>query len=485
MAYKLDKRYVLKKIYIKQGQIETKMNIKEINKIKRFFSNLVKIMQKTHSYADVLLVKERSFSISSDKETIDVDTEEDSGVKLRIFDGEKFVEYAASGFDRHNLLENAKRLANAPVCGNIDLNINKTVLKKHFVQKGRIDPAHIALDQKVAFVKRLQKRILSFNKFITNAKILYTEENEFKVFVNSFRQLSQDITICFVAAMPFVSATDKSVRYTYECFIKPGYEVAEINDSVMDNFLKFTVAVREAKKIKPGEYMAILSPSLAGLLAHESFGHGMESDTLHKGRAKAVEFLGKRIAPKFVSIIDNPLYPAKNGSFFFDDEGQLPKATHLIKNGVINAQITELYSASQLKLNCSGNARAESYDHKTYARMSNTYFKVGDTKIEKIMKKVRNGVYLHNASGGMEDPKGWHVQIQGITAERIKNGKLTGEMFYEAGMTGYLPTILSNILAVGSQFRIPNGGRCGKGHKEWVRVSEGGPHLLIKNLHLS
>ena len=117
--------------------------------------------------------------------------------------------------------------------------------------------------------------------------------------------------------------------------------------------------------------------------------------------------------------------------------------------------------------------------------MSNTYFDEGDTSPETMIKMVKDGLYLHYSSGGMEDPKGWHVQIQGIVAEKIRNGKLTGEFFYEIGMTGYLPTMLGNILAVGNKLIIPGTGRCSKGHKEWVRVSEGGPHLLIKEVDLA
>jgi TldD protein len=95
-------------------------------------------------------------------------------------------------------------------------------------------------------------------------------------------------------------------------------------------------------------------------------------------------------------------------------------------------------------------------------------------------------MFLHSGSSGMEDPKGWGVQISGIVCERIKNGKLTGEFFYEASMTGYLPTILGNVTAISKQADLTgDAGMCGKGHKEWVRVSSGGPYITIKDVDLS
>ena len=85
----------------------------------------------------------------------------------------------------------------------------------------------------------------------------------------------------------------------------------------------------------------------------------------------------------------------------------------------------------------------------------------------------------------MEDPKGWGVQIAGILCETIKNGKLTGEFFYEVSISGYLPTILGNITSMSKEVEVRDSGYCGKGHKEMVRVSSGGPYMTIKELDLS
>ena len=474
-----------------------RLSMKEINELKRFFLKLVKVMETNKNYADVLLIKESSLSISKDKSDMNIDNYEDFGVKLRIFDGEMFHVYCATGINKKLLIDKAKALSKLKHKRKIKLDIDRKRLSKHFSSTGKVNPSKINISKKAAFVNGLQKQMLA-NKKIINARALYMEEKELKIFVNKYKQISQNINSCFLAIVPFVKARGGDVRYYYKSFFSPGYEVIKIKQKDIKEAVNFAISLVSAKKLKPGKYTCILSPDLSGLLAHESFGHGMESDTIYKDRAKAKEYLGKRIASTQVSIIDNPAYPKKNGSFFFDDEGMLTKPTYLIRNGIVKDPITDMYSVSRLKeeglkignkklsmIKRSGNARAESYDHKCYARMSNTYFASGKTKLKKMMSAVKEGLYLHYSSGGMEDPKGWHVQIQGVVAERIKNGKLTGELFYEAGMTGYLPTILANIKAVGNKLLIPGTGRCGKGHKEWVRVSEGGPHLLITSVELA
>ena len=70
----------------------------------------------------------------------------------------------------------------------------------------------------------------------------------------------------------------------------------------------------DAERIEPGEYEVILSPGIAGLLAHESFGHGVEMDMFVKGRAKAAEYLGTAVASPMVSLRDGARAAEQTGS---------------------------------------------------------------------------------------------------------------------------------------------------------------------------
>jgi len=44
-------------------------------------------------------------------------------------------------------------------------------------------------------------------------------------------------------------------------------------------------------------------------------------------------------------------------------------------------------------------------------------------------------------------------------------------------MTGYVPDLLGSISMVSTDRESFGNGGCGKGHKEWVKVSDGGPYL--------
>jgi TldD protein len=76
----------------------------------------------------------------------------------------------------------------------------------------------------------------------------------------------------------------------------------------------------------------------------------------------------------------------------------------------------------------------------------------------------------------MEDPKGWGIQVVAHIGEEIEDGRLTGRLHSPVGITGYVPDVLASVDGVAGDF-IMGPGTCGKGHKELVPVSTGGPHI--------
>ncbi len=112
--------------------------------------------------------------------------------------------------------------------------------------------------------------------------------------------------------------------------------------------------------------------------------------------------------------------------------------------------------------------------------MTNTYFGPGSSSFEEMLADIEFGYFLDHPSNGMEDPKGWGIQLEGLYAEEIRRGKLTGKVFSPVIVTGYVPDLLQSITMVGPNVEISGLGMCGKGHKEWVKVSDGGPYLRLQ-----
>nr|WP_236587942.1 TldD/PmbA family protein [Tumebacillus amylolyticus] len=234
-----------------------------------------------------------------------------------------------------------------------------------------------------------------------------------------------------------------------------------------------------AERIQPGLYDCITAPFVSGLIAHEAFGHGTEIDMFLKDRAKGREYLNRQVAAECVSMYDDPTVEGAFGSHFIDDQGQLASRTTIIENGILKQGIGDLYSTSLLELPRTSNGRRESYMRKAYSRMTNTYFGQGQHSLDEMMADIDDGIYLESGENGMEDPKGWGIQCTIHLGREIKRGKFTGKVYKSIGLTGYVPELLSSISMVGGDFHL-GPGTCGKGHKEWVPVTDGGPHLRLK-----
>lgn len=235
-----------------------------------------------------------------------------------------------------------------------------------------------------------------------------------------------------------------------------------------------------AVRIEPGEYEVILDPDVAGTLAHEAFGHGVETDMFLKERAKAVEYLGKRVGSDLVTMYDGADGVDQTGSFLFDDEGTRATKTLVIDKGILRSGISDSLSALSLGIPLTGNGRRQAFSHKAYARMTNTYFAPGDSTLEEMVAATKRGWLLSRLNAGMEDPRNWGIQLLCLVGREIVDGKFTGRIASPVVCSGYVPDVLGAIDMISRDFRLAGSGACGKGYKEYVKVSSGGPYVKTR-----
>ena len=112
--------------------------------------------------------------------------------------------------------------------------------------------------------------------------------------------------------------------------------------------------------------------------------------------------------------------------------------------------------------------------------MTNTFFAGGNHKLDDMIASVKAGFLLEGVLSGMEDPKNWGIQCVILAAREIKDGEFTGNIMSPVIMTGYVPDVLKSISMVSETVELDGGGGCGKGYKEWVKVSCGGPYIKAR-----
>jgi TldD protein len=307
---------------------------------------------------------------------------------------------------------------------------------------------------------------------------MYSEEHVENLFVNRTSVMSQKIgRVSF--GFNDVFRDGSVVRYDGEANGGTGgFELASIGESQWEDVARRIPGLLRATTVEPGYYEVVTSPSAAGLIAHEAFGHGVETDMFLKGRAKSREYLGKPVGSGLVNLFDDPTYPGGFGTYGFDDEGQPASKTQILRNGVFIQGLTDLNATMRLGIHRTSNGRRQDVN-KAYPRMTNTYFGTGEDRLEDMISGIDHGIYLGPTESGMEDPKDWGVQCILGWGRVIERGKLTDRYHSEVGLTGYVPDLLGSIDMVGRDIKL-YGGHCGKGYKEMVRVGMGGPHLRMK-----
>ena len=236
----------------------------------------------------------------------------------------------------------------------------------------------------------------------------------------------------------------------------------------------------KATPIKPGVYDIITDSSITGLIAHEAFGHGVEMDQFVKDRALGKNCMGQYVASPITNMHDGAAATHSVASYFFDDDGVLAQDTQIIKDGILVAGLSDRDSAAQLGTEPTGNGRRDSYRRKAYSRMTNTFFCQGKDKLEDMIASVKHGYMLFETNNGMEDPKNWQIQCTAEYGIEIVDGKLTENYVSPVVMSGYVPDLLKSISMISDGFEVIGSGMCGKGYKEWVRVSDGGPNLKAR-----
>ena len=402
-----------------------------------------------------------------------------AGTVLSAFDGLTMRERAVAGFDRTALQKALDELVGGAQFAKYS-RPEESARHGDFAITVQVDPLEMSMQEKLDRVRELHRRIKGLDARIVNAQAVYRELHENSIFANRSTDFAQRVVRVHMFLMLFMAGDDGQVRYNWKVkSATGGWEALQFSDEELHQLVESTAALLSAERIEPGEYQVISAPGVSGTICHESFGHGVETDMFLKERAKAAHFIDQVVGSSLVNIFDAPSRPGEFGSYFFDDEGRLAQSTQIVENGIFRRGITDFYSASALGIPRSANGRRQDFSRKAYARMSNTFFGAGTSSLEDMLAQVDHGIYLDKWSSGMEDPKGWGIQVTCHYGHEIKGGKLTSRVFAPIGVSGYVPDVLGSISAVSADLEL-DGGHCGKGHKEMVQVSAGGPHLLMK-----
>ena len=315
---------------------------------------------------------------------------------------------------------------------------------------------------------------------IVDCMVRATSSHVNKMFLTEHRDMRQSYVYSEGSVVVIASQDGKTEMGHESVSGRCGPELFEQLDGKLDEAVKAANEILNAEQVVPGEYDVITSPEVTGLIAHEAFGHGVEMDMFVKNRALGKEYIDKRVASDIVTMHEGALCAVEVSSYAFDDEGTPAGDTVEIENGILRTGVCDALSAVRLGSKPTGNGKRQSFEHKVYTRMTNTVFDSGTDRLDDMIASIDFGYLLVGMRSGMEDPKHWGIQCIIDRGYEIKEGKLTGKVVAPLVMTGYVPELLGSISMASNDREVFGAGACGKGYKEWVKVSDGGPYLKAK-----
>ncbi|WP_153111699.1 metalloprotease TldD [Propionivibrio limicola] len=251
-----------------------------------------------------------------------------------------------------------------------------------------------------------------------------------------------------------------------------GYARAAVHQAVVN---------LDAKPAPAGTMSVVLGSGWPGILLHEAVGHGLEGDFNRKGSSTFAGRVGKRVAAKGVTVVDDGTIAGRRGSLNIDDEGNPTQRTVLIENGILKGYMQDSLNARLMGVPVTGNARRESFAHLPLPRMTNTMMENGDKSVEEIIKSVKRGIYAVNFGGGQVDITNGKFVFSMSEAYMIEDGKVTYPV-KGATLIGNGPEAMHNVSMIGNDLKLdPGVGTCGKDGQS-VPVGVGQPTLRIDGL---
>ncbi|SHI67895.1 TldD protein [Parasporobacterium paucivorans DSM 15970] len=458
-----------------------------LGKCKPLIRKLVEELSKDYGYVSVLGTdtKGRSYRVSRTGTIIkDYDFGE-RGFVVRIHNGINYSEYSFNEIKEENLGDIMAAVhSSLGRAGNLKRNIYDIIVEdevaENFQGEMEVNPEELGQKAILADLTDIRDKGLAESELVVNFSASYSSSHVSKLFLSGKKELEQSYMLG-EARLLSLAARNGKIKYYYKS--ASGMKGYEVMDEIRDKYretVQESVNLLDAKPFNPGEYDVICAPDITGLIAHEAFGHGVEMDMFVRERSKGADYLGKQVASELITMHDGATAAKQVSSYLFDDEGVMGTDTVIIEKGILKAGISDILSAGKLGTNPTGNGKRESYERKAYARMTNTCFEAGESRVEDMIASIKCGYLLEGMYSGMEDPKDWGIQCIALLGREIRDGKLTGELISPVVMTGFVPDLLKSISMISDKVEMEGAGYCGKGYKEFVKTSNGGPYIKAK-----
>lgn len=409
----------------------------------------------------------------------------DQGVGVRAVSGEKTAFAYSDDITLPALIEAAKATKSIANSGVEQTATSQMIQREMPALYLPNDPiASLSAEAKVKLLERLEQFARALDPRITQVTASIAGEYEVVMIARHDGVMAADVRP-LVRLGVNVIAESQGRREQGSAGGGGRFDYSYFTDDVLQDYAKKAVHQAivnlDARPAPAGSMTVVLGAGWPGILLHEAIGHGLEGDFNRKGSSAFSNMIGKQVAAKGITIVDDGTIADRRGSLSVDDEGNKTNRTVLIEDGILRGYIQDTLNARLMHMPVTGNARRESYAHIPMPRMTNTYMLNGNLPPEEIIKSVKKGLYAANFGGGQVDITSGKFVFSAAEAYMIEDGKITYPV-KGATLIGNGPDVLTRVSMIGNDMSLDSGvGTCGK-EGQSVPVGVGQPTLKIDGL---
>ncbi|WP_288266686.1 TldD/PmbA family protein [uncultured Methanobrevibacter sp.] len=395
---------------------------------------------------EIYIDESKTIELDSLKEELNFAKEEiDLGVGIRVLKDKKQGFAFTSNLD--NLTQTAQKAIDNAKLTKIDGNYAFAEVEKVSEVKDIYDNKFndLSLDEAVEFLKTTIETASDSGCEVTGSGFSASEGRS--LIVNSNGVSIEDEGTGFGLGLSVTIQKDGEIATAYNSQSSRFFDID--GEKLANEVCDLAKSSLNTKPIETNDYDVVLDYYAAvGLL--QTYISAFNGENVLRGRSILKDKLGSEIANPTLSIIDNPLLDKGMYTSKCDGEGSVSRKTSLIKDGVLNSFIYDIYNANKVGEKTTSNGLRGSYFTTPMIAPTNLEFEFGEMR---DLSEIKNGVLTTSVLGAhTANPISGDFSVEASNAFKIENGELT-DPINKAMISGNIFEIMKNVEGLNSEIK--------------------------------
>ncbi len=395
---------------------------------------------------EIYIDESKTIELDSLKEELNFAKEEiDLGVGIRVLKDKKQGFAFTSNLD--NLTQTVQKAIDNAKLTKIDDNYAFAEVEKVSEVKDVYDNKFndLSLDEAVEFLKTTIETASDSGCEVTGSGFSASEGRS--LIVNSNGVSIEDEGTGFGLGLSVTIQKDGEIATAYNSQSSRFFDID--GEKLANEVCDLAKSSLNTKPIETNDYDVVLDYYAAvGLL--QTYISAFNGENVLRGRSILKDKLGSEIANPTLSIIDNPLLDKGMYTSKCDGEGSVSRKTSLIKDGVLNSFIYDIYNANKVGEKTTSNGLRGSYFTTPMIAPTNLEFEFGEMR---DLSEIKNGVLTTSVLGAhTANPISGDFSVEASNAFKIENGELT-DPINKAMISGNIFEIMKNVEGLNSEIK--------------------------------